>query len=174
MTERDNTDCCVIRGYTKGFINSPYGTIFSNMKVLMAVVVVVVLTVFLVISSVIFIDLLPWVKEASCRHGDSFLSRNIASTGQSRMTSFLMRSLAVDEEPMVTEFVIASRSSATQSHGLIQLINLLTYCRWLCIQYRQPALVPAVGCSMTSYAYLSMVFLSTVILLNHISFRDIG
>ena len=118
MTERDNTDCCVIRGYTRTYIKPPCRTIFSNMNIL-AAVAVVVLSVFIFFSSVLLIDLMPWTRETAGRPDDNSLQQNVASTElQSRMTSFLMRrSSAV--KPMDTEFVIASRSSATQSHGLI-------------------------------------------------------
>ena len=121
MTERENSECCIIRGYTKRYFNPPRWTIFSNMRV-STTVVVVLLAVLLVISSVMFIGLLPWTNETAGRSDDSSLSRNVASTElQSRMTSFLMRSSAVDE-PTVSEFIIGSRSSATHSHGLTQLI----------------------------------------------------
>jgi len=93
------------------------------MNVLLAVVVM--LAAFF--SAVILTDLFPWTKETAGRSDGTFVSRNAASTElQSRMTSFLMRSSAADI-PMDNEFVIASRSSATKSYGLVQLINSLTY-----------------------------------------------
>ena len=129
MTERENTDCCMIRGHTKLYIKRPCRTMFSSMNVLLAVVVIL-LAVLLFFSSVMLIDMLPWTKESAGRSDDNSLSQSVASTQlQSRMKSFLIRSSAVDE-PVDNEFVIASRSSATQSHGSTQLFNFSAYCYW--------------------------------------------
>ena len=118
MTEHENADCCIIRGYTEYYAKLQCRSIFSSMRVLLTVVVVM-LGLLLFFSSVMFMDLLPWNNETAGRSDDSSVSQNVASTElQSRMKSFLMRSPAVDRR-IDSDFVIASRSSATQSHGSI-------------------------------------------------------
>jgi len=93
------------------------------MNVLFAVAVIILPAVFLFFTPVIIFDLLPWTKlTTSGSEGSKVVSTEL----QSRMKSFLMRN-SVADTPLDNEFVIASHSSASQSHGSIHC-NL--FCNW--------------------------------------------
>ena len=111
-----------MREYSKLFIESLYKTTFT-MNVLFAVVVMILPAVFLFFSPVMIFDVLSWRKDPATKFDDNHLPQSVLSTElQSRMKSFLVRNSAACE-PMGNEFVVASRSSATQSHGSINLLT---------------------------------------------------
>jgi len=94
------------------------------MNVLFVVFAVLLPAVFVFIFPVVVFDLLPFKQDTAGSSDESRLQHSVLSRElQSRMQSFLSRNSAVDKATS-NEFVIASRSSATQTHGLNHLILL--------------------------------------------------
>ena len=112
MPESKNADNCLTQGYTKRYFKLPCKPFFSKMNVVF--VVVIILPALFLFSPAIF-DLLS--KQTTRRSDDSHLPQDVLSTElQSRMKPFLVRNSAV-HKPVDNEFVVASRSPDTHSHG---------------------------------------------------------
>ena len=117
MTECENTECYVMREYTKVKTEPTCRSIMSVNVNLLIVVAAVLLTALFLLPSVVIFDRLPWTTESAVGYEDSRLSQRAASTElQRRMKSFLMRNSASDT-PVESDFLITSHASTTQSQG---------------------------------------------------------